>query len=75
MKRKIIAITLSGLFFLGMFVTIDKNQTNQDKNMKILKEADAKTVNCLLGGMDPCNLWPNIGEEWNNIYQEQPSPR
>jgi len=77
MKRKILAIVLTGLFFIGLLGIINTNPTNQEKNIRILQNTNAKVaepVNCLVGGFTECPLWPEIsglppGGGWYVLYQ------
>ncbi|MFO7827780.1 MAG: hypothetical protein R6V23_04085 [Bacteroidales bacterium] len=76
MKRKILAITLTGLFSFGLLGIINNNPTNQEKNIEILQKSYADDqypgdpVNCALGGDDPCPFWPTIDpDDWKVYYQ------
>jgi len=61
MKRKILAIALTGMFTLGLIASINTNKTNQEKNIEILQNSKAdEPVNCTYPGDEDCPLWPDV---------------
>jgi hypothetical protein len=69
MKRKILALALTGMFTLGLIASINTNKTNQEKNIEILQNSKASipSINCTLDGSTTCPLWPDgpeYGDDW-----------
>ncbi|MFP4019944.1 MAG: hypothetical protein ACLFUH_11915 [Bacteroidales bacterium] len=70
MKRKVLAITLTGLFSIGLLGIINNNPTNQEKNIQIIQASYAQEddggddddpgepVNCIWQGDETCPFWP-----------------
>jgi len=72
MKRKILALALTSMFTLGLIASINTNKTNQEKNIKILQNSNAKSYNCTLDGSLNCPLYPDYNEKiwrvWTGPY-------